>query len=171
MQHRVAFYPCCHLDIKRPLELLRRYADEVIFCDVDPSLLPRWKRMVGSEAAPEPRPSFLIGDARGVISRIAVINVLFYRQDSAGEGGSGLFVLGDLFLPHILGRFPVEGGLIITDGSNSRGSNFERMIRSSGMRKHGCLFLKRSDQPYVESDRLYIVTVAPAAAVEPSRQP
>jgi hypothetical protein len=167
MRHRVAFYPCCHLDIKRPLELLRRYAEEVIFCDIDPSLLPRWKRIVGTEAATEPRPSFLVGDAREVMSHIAVIDVLFYRRDSAGEGGSGLFVLGDSFLPHILERFPSEGGLIITDGANSRGSNFERMIRPSGMSKHGCLFMKCSDQPYIESDRLYVVTVAPATVVEP----
>jgi hypothetical protein len=166
MQHRVAFYPCCHLDIKRPLEILRRYADEVIFSDIDPSLLPRWKRIVGTTES-EPRPSFLVGDAREVISRIAVIDVLFYRRDSAGEGGSGLLVLGDSFLRHVLERFPAEGGLIITDGSNSRGSNFERMIRPSGMCKHGFLFMKSSDQPYMKSDRLYVVRVAPAAIVEP----
>jgi hypothetical protein len=163
----VAFYPCCHLDIKRPLEILRRYADEVIFCDIDPSLLLRWKRIVSTEAATEPRPSFLVGDAREVISRITVIDVLFYRRDSDGEGGSGLFVLGDAFLPYILERFPAEGGVIITDGSNSRGSNFKRMIRPSGMCKHGCLFMKSSAQPYIESDGLYVVTVALAAVVEP----
>ncbi len=165
MQHRVAFYPCCHLDIKRPLELLDRYTDEVIFCDINASLLPRWKRIVSTETATEPRPSFLIGDVREAISRVAVINLLFYRRDSAGEGGSGVFVLGDSFLPHLLQRFPAEGGLIITDGSNSRGSNFERMIRPNGMCKHGWLFTKSSNQPYIESDRRYVVTVAPAPAV------
>ena len=85
------------------------------------------EKIVDKEATTVPRPSFKIGDAREIISNIAVIDVLFYRRDSNGEGGSGLFVLGDAFLPHILKRFPSEGGLIITDGSNSRGSNFKRM--------------------------------------------
>jgi hypothetical protein len=44
MQHRVAFYSCCGLDIERPLQLLRPYADEVIFCDINKSLQPRWER-------------------------------------------------------------------------------------------------------------------------------
>jgi hypothetical protein len=166
MQHRVAFYPCCGLDIKRPLELLHRYADEVIFCDINESLLPRWKRIVSTETATEPLPSFLIGDVREAISQVAVMNVFFYRRDSPGEGGSGVFVLGDSLLPHILQRFPAEGGLIITDGSNSRGSNFERMIRPNGMYKHGRLFTKSCNQPHIESDRLYVITVAPAPAVE-----
>jgi|SRR5271156_6310674 len=166
MQHRVAFYPCCRLDIKRPLELLRPYADDVVFCDIDGSLLPRWKRIVGTKTAAEPRPSFLIGDIREAISQVAVINVLFYRRDSSGEGGSGMFVLGDSFLSHVLRRIPVEGGLIITDGSNSRGSNFKRMIRPNGMRKHEWLFRRSSEQPYLESDGLHLVTVAPGEAVE-----
>jgi hypothetical protein len=166
MRHRAAFYPCCGLDIKRPLELLRPYADEVIFCDINKSLLPRWQRCVNTTAASGPRPSFLRDDVREAISRVALISVLFYRRDSSGEGGSGVFVLGDSFLPHILRRFPVEGGLIITDGSNSRGSNFDRMIRPNGMCKHGWFFRKSSDQPYIESDGLYVVTVLPAAVIE-----
>src|SRR5258708_29290976 len=101
MQHKVAFYPCCGLDIERPLELLRRYVDEVIFCDTNKSLGPPWRRIVSTATATEPRLSFLIGDVREAISSVAVINVLFYRQDSPGERGSGVFVFGDSFLPHI----------------------------------------------------------------------
>jgi hypothetical protein len=108
----------------------------------------------------------LIGNVRDVISRLSVINVLFYRRDSAGEGGSGVFVLGDSFLPHILRRFPPEGGLIITDGSNSRGGNFEKMMRSNGMHKHGWSFTKSCDQPFIESDQLYVVTVTPTAGAD-----
>jgi hypothetical protein len=165
MQHRVAFYPCCGLDTERPLELLRPYADEVIFCDVKKSLQPRWQKCVNAMAHAGPRPTFLIGDAREVISRITRINVLFYRKDSDGEGGSGVFVLGDSCLPDLLRRFPLEGGVIITDGSNSRGSNFERMKRPNGMRKHGWLFRRSPEQPYLESDGLDVVTAALAEAV------
>jgi hypothetical protein len=166
MQHRVAFYPCCGLDIERPLELLRPYADEVIFCDINKSLQRRWQKCVNPMAPAGPRPTFLTDDAREAISRITQINVLFYRKDSDGEGGSGVFVLGDSYLPHILRRFPLEGGVIITDGSNSRGSNFKRMIRSNGLCKDGWFFHKSPLQPYIESDALYVITVAPAAAVE-----
>lgn len=166
MQHRVAFYPCCGLDIERPLELLRPYADEVIFCDINRSLQRRWQKCLNPIAPSGPRPTFLTGDARETISQITQINVLFYRKDSDCEGGSGVFVLGDSFLPHVLRRFPLEEGVIITDGSNSRGSNFKRMIRSNGLCKDGWFFLKSPLQPYIESDALYVITVASAAAVE-----
>ncbi len=47
---------------------------------------------------------------RLVLRELEQLHVLFYRGDSAGEGGSGVFVLGDSFLPHLLERFPQEGG-------------------------------------------------------------
>jgi hypothetical protein len=137
MQHRVAFYPCCGPDIERPLQLLRPYPDEVVFCDTNKSLQPQWQRCLLAAAPDGPRPTLLVRDVREAISRMTLINVLFYRKDSDGEGGSGVLVLGDSFLPEILQRFPPEGGLIITDGSNSRGGNFKRMKRSNGMCKHG----------------------------------
>jgi hypothetical protein len=167
MQHRVAFYPCCGFDIERPLALLRPYADEVIFCDINKSLEARWQKWVNAIAPAGPRPTFLTDDARGAISRITQMSVLFYRNDSDGEGGSGVFVLGDSFLPHILRCFPLEGGIIITDGSNERGSNFKRMIRRNGMCKHGWLFRRSPEQPYLESDGLHVITVAPAEAGNP----
>jgi hypothetical protein len=162
----VAFYPCCGLDIERPLELLRPYVDEVIFCDSNRWLQPRWQKSADVSTPAGPRRTFLVDDARKAISSIAQINVLFYRKDSDSEGGSGVFVLGDAFLPHLLQRFPRNGGLIITDGSNDRGSNFKRMIRRNGMCKHGWLFRKSPDQPYLESDGLQAVTVAPAEVVK-----
>ena len=158
MQHRVAFYPCCGLEIERPLELLRPYADEVIFCDINKSLQPRWQRYVNTIALAGPRPVFLIGDAREIISQTTQMSVLFYRKDSDGEGGSGVLVLGNSFLPQVLRRLPVEGGLIITDGSNSRGGNFKRMIGPNGMHKHGWFLRRSSEQPYLESDGLMSFT-------------
>jgi hypothetical protein len=162
MRHRVAFYPCCGLDIQRPLELLRPYADEVAFCDINKSLRAQWHNRLKTSVPTGPQPKFLIGDVREAISRVKLINVLFYRKDSDGEGGSRVFVLGDSFLPYLLQRFPADEGLIITDGSNSRGANFKRMIRPSGMCKHGWFFCRAAEQPYIESDGSYVVTVTPA---------
>ena len=166
MQHRVAFYPCCGLDIERPLELLRPYADEVIFCDINRSLQRRWQKFLNPMPPFGPRPTSLTGDAREVISQITQINVLFYRKDSDGEGGSGIYVLGESFLPHVLQRFPGDGGLIITDGSNSRGSNFKRMKRPNGMCRHGWAFRRSPEQPYLASDGLHVITVIPAEAAK-----
>lgn len=158
MPHRVAFYPCCQCDIEEPLLLLAPFADEVIFCDLNSKLLPLWRKVVSSGSG-VPRAEFMTGDVRKVISNIKVIDVLFYRNDNPGEGGSGVFVLGDSFLPSILERFNPRGGLIITDGSNSRGSNFKRMIRKSGMTKHGWSFRMSPDQPYLDHYGLHVVEV------------
>lgn len=138
----------------------------LIFCDIDPTLLPRWKKVV-SQLSGVPRASWLIGDVRKVIGSINVIDVLFYRGDSPGEGGSGIYVLGDSFLPYVLNKLPAEGGLIITDGSNSRGSNFDRMIRKNGMTKHGWSFQIHLEQPYVDKHRLYVIEVKPTSLAQP----
>ena len=126
MSHRVALYPCCSIDVAEPLEFLRDFAEEVVFCDVNASLARRWMDIIARRPGDLPKASFLSEDVRTAVDDLDRINVLFYRNDSAGgEGGSGVFVLGDSFLPKLLRHFPVEGGYIITDGSNSRGSNFE----------------------------------------------
>ena len=83
-------------------------------------------------------------------------------QGQRWRGRQRVFVLGDSFLPYLLQRFPADEGLIITDGSNSRGANFKRMIRPSGMCKHGWFFCRAAEQPYIESDGSYVVTVTPA---------
>jgi|SRR5215469_4885402 len=167
MQHRVAFYPCCGLDIERPVEILSPYADEIVFCDINRSLQPRWQKCVNTTAPAGPRLTFLINDAREAILLMTQIDVLFYRRDSDGEGGSGVFVLGDSFLPHVLRRLSGHGGFIIIDGSNDRGSNFRRMKRSNGVRKHGWVFRRSPEQPYLESDGLHVITAAPAEAANP----
>lgn len=162
MSPKVAFYPCCHLDFVRPLEILSTYADEVIFCDNDIRIAAEQQILIAKRLSQAPRARVQSGDARDVVKAIERIDVLFYRCDGVGEGGSGLFVLGDSFLPDILERFPVDGGLIITDGSNSRGSNFKRMIRKSGLDKHGWRFEARVDQPLLATDGLYCIHVHPA---------
>jgi len=150
---KIAFYPCCASDIEEPRKILKDCADEIIFCDINPKLGRSYK----NEGSPNAR--FCIGDVKKVVSELPVINVLFYRRDSEGEGGSGKFILGDEILTGILERFPDEGGLIITDGSNSRGSNFERMIRKNGLRKHGWYFVKLPEQPFLDPYKLTIISV------------
>jgi hypothetical protein len=109
-----------------------------------------------------PTSTFIVGDVREIVPSLPSINVLFYRRDGVGEGGSGVFILGDSVLPHILKRFPAEGGLIITDGSNSRGGNFRKMIRKNGLNKHGWNFAKLAEQPLVDTHRLWLISVTPA---------
>lgn len=162
MSHKVAFYPCCRLDLVRPIEILAPYADEVIFCDKDIRIAAEQQILIAKRPNTAPRARVKCGDARDVVKELDCIDVLFYRRDGVGEGGSGLFVLGDSFLPDILARFPATGGLIITDGSNSRGSNFRRMIRKSGLEKHGWRFEAQADQPLLKSDGLYCIEVTPA---------
>ena len=108
-----------------------------------------------------PAASFIVGDVREVLPSLPTIDVLFYRRDSNGEGGSGVYILGDSILPVILGRFSVDGGLIITDGSNSRGGNFTKMTRQSGLRKHGWNFIRLAEQPLVNTRQLFLISAVP----------
>lgn len=160
---KTAFYPCCNTDIEEPLRLLSGYAEKVIFCDINPRLKNRWKRIYQDLVRSDlPTADFVVGDALEVCAQIVAIDVLFYRRDSTGEGGSALFVLGDMFLRPLLLRFPLAGGLIFTDGSNSRGGNFKKMVRPSGLTKHGWKFMLTKDQPYFEQHGLRKVAVVPA---------
>lgn len=133
--HRVAFYPCCGGDVEEPLELLKPYVDEIIFCDL--KLMPKCSKDLSSEFLP--KATFWRADVISIIDRLPLINVLFYRCDSGGglwyyikslrekglptdgvigESGSGLEIMGDL-LPVILKKFHPSGGWIFSDGSNS----------------------------------------------------
>ncbi len=157
---KTAFYPCCASDIREPRILLRYHVNEIIFCDIRPS--PRLRKNAEGMKSSLPTPTFIIGDVREVVPNLPSIDVLFYRRDGDGEGGSGVFVLGDCILPLILKHFPAEGGLIITDGSNSRGGNFEKKISQNGLTKHGWNFNKLAEQPLVDTHGLWIVSVTPA---------
>jgi hypothetical protein len=159
---KTAFYPCCNSDIEAPLRLLSGYVDNVIFCDVNPRLRSRWKRILNEIADIQlPTAEFIVGDAKEVCLRLPVIDVLFYRKDGTGEGGSGLFVLGDMILRPLLQHFPSNGGLILTDGSNSRGSNFKKMVSRNGLIKHGWKFSTTPEQPYLDQHGLWRISVSP----------
>ena len=167
---KTAFYPCCNLDIEEPLHLLAGYVDNVIFCDINPKLTSRWKRTAHRVVDGKlPMAEFIVGDAKEVCLQLPMIDVLFYRRDSTGEGGSALFVLGDMFLRPLFQHFSPDGGLIFTDGSNSRGGNFKKMIRRNGLIKHGWRFSTPPEQPYLDSHGLWRISVIPAIE-QPSSQ-
>lgn len=155
MRRRVAFYPCSGTDFETPLAILNGSVDEVIFCDIKGATR---KIPTGDQY---PKASFIAGDVREIVETLPEIYALFYRRDSNGEGGSGVFVLGDSFLPLILSRFNPAGGIIVTDGSNSRGGNFKKMIRRNGLQKHGFKFSPHLDQPYLDSHSLWIISAVP----------
>lgn len=138
---KVAVYPCCGSDFRRPLAILNKYVNHVMFCDIAPKRLDAFNLFISKNDFPvNPRSEFFLGDARECLRQIEKLDVLYYTSDSPGEGGSGIFILGDRVLEWIVPKMP-STGLIITDGSNSRGSNYERMIRPSGLNKHGRHFL------------------------------
>lgn len=134
---RTAFYPCCGRDIETPLKLLHDFVDHVVFCDISSIAEEHHKKVIGRMPRKVPSSKFIVGSAHNVISMLQRIDVLFYRCDSGGEGGSDAIILGNQYLQFVLDRMPLEGGLIITDGSNSRQSNFEKMTRHNGLIKFG----------------------------------
>jgi hypothetical protein len=134
---KVAVYPCCGSDFRRTLFILRKYVDHVIFCDIDPKRSDAFDLFKIKKHFPRiPTCEFYLGDAIECLHGLKKLDVLYYKGDGVGEGGSGLFILGDRILEWLVPKMPSDG-LIITDGSNSRGSNFERMIRPSGLNKFG----------------------------------
>jgi len=159
---KTAFYPCCALDIGEPIRLLTGYVDKIIFCDLNPRLRSRWSRILKNMTDSKlPEIEFIVGDAKNVCEQLTKIDVLFYRRDSTGEGGSALFVLRDMVLRPLLKNFSSDGGLIFTDGANSRGGNFKKMVRRNGLIKHGWKFSTTTDQPYFQEYGLWKISVSP----------
>ena len=140
-------------------------ADEVIYCDLR---MPRsWKQQASHDGDPQIR--FLRGDVRDKIDELPVIHVLFYRHDSSGEGGSGVYILGKQWLGRILQHFPERGGLIITDGSNSGNSIFRKMIRPGGYtrKQWQCLFRPCQERLWLDTHGLYTIEVTKITQQEP----
>ncbi|WP_147021661.1 hypothetical protein [Microvirga aerophila] len=132
-----AFYPACKSDIEEPLSLIAPLVDEVVFCDPNDALAPAFSRW---RSATKPRVTWLRKGAVEALEELGEFDVLFYRRDSDGEGGSRVFVLGDVFMRKLLPLFHNGRGLIITDGSNERGGLFRKMRRPSGLIRHGYSF-------------------------------
>lgn len=154
-----AFYPCCANDISEPCELLRDIVENIYFCD---PLINTDKTENFDHSSTSPVKILLPFKAEDVLEKIPNIDVLFYRRDGASEGGSGLFVLGDSFLPQILSKFNSNGGLIITDGSNSRGNIYRTMKRANGLFKERFQISLSDKFPFLRDQRLDVFDVTPA---------
>lgn len=105
-----AIYPCCANDYAEPLETLDGLVENIVFCDLRPPSIKR----------PTPQKSkmfFFKSDFEVLLEEITNINILYYRRDGCGEGGSCLPVMGEL-LYKILPKMQ-SNSLIITDGSNA----------------------------------------------------
>ncbi len=155
--HKRAFYPCCAKDIDEPRHLLAELVDEIIYCDIRfPHIKENQVSLCGL-----PTIKFIQRDVREYVRDLPNIHVLFYRRDGVGEGGSGVYILGKQWLGQIIQHFPDEGGLIITDGSNSRNSIFKKMIRPTGYfsRSMKYQFSPSVKQPWLETLKLYKIEV------------
>lgn len=122
------------------MRLLAAYVDLVIFCDIDPDQEEKYREFCSQFKHKEPKHQFICGDAQDIVKTLSRIDVLFHRNDSWGEGGSAVPVLSYHFLPYVLDRMPNTGGIIITDGSNSLQSWFERISRPKGVERLGWFF-------------------------------
>jgi len=156
---RRAFYPACARDIIEPRKMLKGIVDEIIFCDI--KRYPVWS--MKSNHTDLPRAKFVVQDARELIPQLEPIDVLFYRGDSF-EGGSHINILGQKWLDAIMSHFPPEGGLIITDGSNSRGHIYKKMLRTNGYTRNKLAlhFQLLTEQPFLEDHGLHTISVTPS---------
>ncbi|MBT6175406.1 MAG: hypothetical protein HOH96_07605 [Flavobacteriales bacterium] len=154
-----AFYPCCFRDFIQSRDILAEYLDEIIFCDIFKH--PDWDKVKSKDALPKVR--LVIEDAREYLKRLPIIDVFFHRNDGYGEGGSGIPFLSPRVLVQIVSQFPAEGGLIITDGKNSRGHIFKKMLRSDGYfrKEWGLYFQLEKEQPFYKKHSLQIIRVTP----------
>ncbi len=152
LTYKVAFYPCCAFDILEPLEMLSGYANEVVFCDPDPNVQAEFSTISNNLPDISLRARLISDDARRGIQTLERIDVLFYRRDSTGEGGSNILVLAKPFLPTVLEKMPSKGGLIITDGSNRGNHYYQKTFRPQGVKKFGYHLqaLPETEQPFVK---------------------
>ena len=157
---KTAFYPCCNNDFLEPLEILSNYVDEVIFCDPKPSLKAELASLNVQKKEDLPAARLISDGARRGIETLERIDVLFYRRDSRGEGGSNVLVLAKPFLLTVLERMPPEGGLIITDGSNHGNHYYQKTFRPQGVNKFGyhMCALPEPEQPF-KGENLHVIEV------------
>lgn len=134
----ILFYPCTGLDIIEPIELFADTIREFHFADLIPFTLPSIPKeslLASSKIIKQgylnPKLYQIIidvnnkyltinwhqTDAIKVLEKLNNISVFFYRGDSIAGSGSGIYWLGKELFSKILTKI-VNGGLIITDGSN-----------------------------------------------------
>ena len=143
---KIAFYPCCANDFEESYAILSELVDKIIFCDLNKNAQNKF-----NEKRPFfPKAQFILKDAVEAIKEINCIDVFFYRKDSGGEGGSAIYFFGDRIFPFIVEKLNKNGVLIISDGSNARGSNWRKMSRKNGVELYGRFFKPADEQRYLE---------------------
>lgn len=159
---RTAFYPCCGVDFLYPAKLLADFVEKIIFCDVNPASSREFRTHKGRIGSVDVE--LIVGDVRDVVNQIGRIDVFFYRGDSRGEGGSGVYVLAKKFFSGISAHFGDEA-LIITDGRNSGDELFKRMIRPSGYSWLGRHYHLKDGMHQPNAEGLYTIQVKPVTGI------
>ena len=149
--------------------MMKGLVGSVIFCDIK-KISTRQQELFRKEAEERglPKPKFIIDNVRKVIPTLPRIDIFYYRGDSPGEGGSGIFMLGKKWLSRILEHFPEKNGLIITDGNNCNKKQFRRMIQPGGYywSSMGWKFTRLLPTPNPEIGGLYVLNVERVVAEE-----
>lgn len=155
--NRMGFYPVCARDYLEPLQMLKGWVDHLIFCDIkyvprSNSELVELRKTVNKEALPQA--SFFLGDALTAMACLRPVDLFFLRQDSDGEGGSALHLLGPDRLPSVVEMIE-PGGLLVTDRMNGRGwfDDFHSGRRSP-YRVRGREIHLSEEQPWTEHELL-----------------
>jgi len=143
---KIAFYPCCADDLEESYAILDDLVDEIIYCDMNKSA----QRKFNEKRASFPKAHFILKDAIEAIKEMDCIDVFFYRKDSNGEGGSAIYFFGDKIFPFIVEKLNKNGAIIISDGSNARGSNWRKMTRKNGVKLYERFFKPADEQKYLE---------------------
>jgi hypothetical protein len=141
---RIAFYPCCADDFEESYVILSELVDEVIYCDLNKNIEDKFNK----NRSFFPKAKFVLKDAIEAIDETNIIDVFFYRSDSNGEGGSSIYFFGDKLFPLIISKLNKNGALIISDGSNARGSNWRKMSKKDGVELYGRFFKLTEEQKY-----------------------
>lgn len=174
IQPRIAVYPCCESDIAEPTRIIKKagLADQVIFCDKKKNFRSRAPGVQGA-AWSNPKTkffhnavkqnlslpcSFVQGDFRATLDELPIFDVFFYRRDSQREGGSGLWMFGDILFPRILGKMLGRRSYIISDGSNDQHNIFKEIQAPGGFKIYGRHFQLHKQQ-LPEYPQLKIITV------------
>lgn len=114
---RTGFYPASARDTLEPLQLFKGWIDHLIFCDLHKipqagKELQELRAAISKDNLPEA--SFFLGDVLTALVCIKPVDVFLVRNDSCGEGGSGLALLQAERIRCVLDAIK-PGGLLVTD--------------------------------------------------------
>jgi len=137
------FYPCCGHDISHAISEFASYVESLHFADpfnapgnnktqesITTHDVPHVERVAAKTSDPETtvikehEVQVHAGDGlQALYKKVPDLSVFYYRGDSPGEGGSNQRWLEPVLFHYVLSRL-LDGGLIVTDGSNS-GYNYD----------------------------------------------